>query len=93
VEQAVLSVFNAALLAASRPNYWQPGVVLLHRVVASNEKEEEDPAAKLLVPDEMGEWTSGSEFRTHLGKLRRGVLAKLLRDKLSAAFVKGQQRH
>lgn len=86
VERDVLAQFREAMAEQHRPEFWVPKVLLLHRVVPSSFSTSGGNNNNI-IRAAMKEWSNGSEFRTHLGKLRRGILAKELREELAAAFV------
>ncbi len=50
------------------PSFWIPEKVMIHRVLDEDDVNEQEKAMK--------KWKSGGEFRTHLGKLKRGALGK-----------------
>ncbi len=67
------------LFSNKTPSFWIPEKVMIHRVLDEDEKNEQEKAMK--------KWKSGGEFRTHLGKLKRGALGKKLRNELANYLV------
>ncbi len=61
------------------PSIWIPEKVMIHRVLDEEDENESEKAMK--------KWKSGEEFRTHLGKLKRGALGKKLRNELGNYLV------
>ena len=99
LEAALLAQFAAAMPHGAAPEYWCPRALLVHVVAdGSGDANGGDAgaglAAESVLPTlrRMCEWRAGGPYRTHLGKLRRGVLAAELRDALAGAFVLAAER-